>query len=218
VIACRSSDSPCHSDRGERAATSEELQILVEHHARPGWSRIILDARNNPARGLVEGDGTLIAGRSDRLESGATHGARVFLEGLVQHLAHAPPPIVGMDADQMHVASLWRTGCDEAEQETNQNSVMLDDARHCAELIEEDRMREGCRWPAPPAIDDLNDVVVVLFTKWPGDHGSMVAENAIDREGLSKGITHSDRVSLGNAEASRASQWSVHRCSSRGQL
>ena len=48
---------------------------------------------------------------------------------------------------------------------------MFYDARHRTELIEKDRVRERRCWTAPPAIDDLNDVIVVLLTERARDHG-----------------------------------------------
>jgi hypothetical protein len=49
--------------------------------------------------------------------------------------------------------------------------VVLHDARHRSELVKEDGMGERRRRTAPPAVDDLDDVVVVLLAEGAGEHG-----------------------------------------------
>src|SRR4051812_6654104 len=115
-------------------------------------------------------DRAFVAAGGDGFEACAASRARVFFEGLIQHLAHAPASVVGVDADQVHVARLGWARSHEAEQETDENAVVLDDAGHRTELMEENRMCQSRRRPAPPAIDDLDDVIVVLLTEGPSNH------------------------------------------------
>src|SRR5688572_25688822 len=91
--------------------------------------------------------------------------------------------MIGMDANQMDVPDVpiaARFG-DEAERKAHHDPVVFDDAGHLAELVEEDRMREGARRPAPPTIDDLHDEVVVAFLEGAGPHlGAYTSTTASD--------------------------------------
>src|SRR6185503_15634738 len=82
----------------------------------------------------------------------------------------AATPVIGVDPDQMHVARLGRAGCHEAQQESDQNSVVLDHAAELSELIEKNRMRQRAGRPAPPPIDDLHDVVVIVLSERTRNH------------------------------------------------
>ena len=144
----------------------------------------------------MESDRALVAARGHSLQPRATGRPRVLFERLVEHLADAAPTVVGVDADEMHVAGLRGTWRDEAEQKANQDAVVLHDARHRTELMEEDRVCKRRSRPAPPAIDDLNDVIVVLLTEWPSDHGlSLRCGESLESERSRQNNTHLSAVS-----------------------
>src|SRR4051812_26360979 len=103
----------------------------------------------------MKGNRALVAAGRDCLESGTAGGPRVFLEGLIEHFAHAAPAIIRVNADQVDVARFGRARCHETEKESDQDAIVFYDARHRPELVKENRMRERRRRTAPPAIDDL---------------------------------------------------------------
>ncbi len=70
----------------------------------------------------------------------------------------------------MDVPRLHRLMRDEAEQETDEPAAVLDDERLVAELVEEDRVGERADGPAPPAVDDLDDLVEIPLRDPPRLH------------------------------------------------
>jgi hypothetical protein len=105
----------------------------------------------------------------DRLEAHAAGAPAVVLERGVEDARDAAPAVLGVDADEVHVADL-RSRRDEPEEEADELVLDLDDARELAELVEEDRVRERARRTFPPLIDDADDLLVVGLRERAGLH------------------------------------------------
>src|SRR5450432_4087690 len=143
------------------------LQVLVENDTRSRRPRVVFHARYAPAGSTMESDRAFVAARGHSLQPRATGRPRVLFERLVEHLADATPTVIGVDAVELH------------------------DARHRTELMEKDRVCKRRSRPPPPAIDDLNDVIVVLLTEWPSDHGlSLRCGESLESERSRKNNTH----------------------------
>lgn len=164
--------------RGEWVAGSAELwrlpvgtdQGFGEDYAWSSGPGVVFHEADVPAGCAVKGDRSFVTNGGDRLELLAAFGAAVFFEGLVEHLAHSTPAVVWVNPHQMNVPVPWARMGYEAKQETDEDSIVLDDSRQSAQLVEEERVRQCTGRPAPPPIDHLNDVVVILFAERSCDH------------------------------------------------
>src|SRR5689334_2874027 len=108
----------------------------------------------------MEAHRSLVPQGGDGLELLAALAAAVLLEGLVKEAADAVATAIRMDAHEVHVTHRC-VRAHEAEQEADDRRLILDDAREPAELVEEQRVRERARGPAPPVIDHADDQVEI---------------------------------------------------------
>ncbi len=113
----------------------------------------------------MKADGAFVAEGCDGFEAFCALFFAVFFERCVEQLCHASASVVGVDADDVDVAD-GSIGCDKPEEEAYEGAVVFDDAGEFSEFVEEDGVREGACWAAPPAIDHADDFVVVGLFEW----------------------------------------------------
>ena len=113
-------------------------------------------------------------GRRDGLHAHAAAAPALLGEAVVEQAADAAAPVIGVDADEVHVPRSRRAlgRDDEAEQKADHLRALLDDERLVAQLVEEDGVREGPDGTAPPVVDDLGDAVEVGFRDATDVHGA----------------------------------------------
>ena len=145
-------------------------EILGEDDTGPRRAGVVVNLSLGPTLGFVKQDRALIAKIGDGLEPAAASQPRFFLKGVVEHLTDPTPAIIRMDPYEVHVARLRRAGRDEAKKKPNEDAVVLNNARLGAQLIEENGVRQSAGGPAPPAVNDLNDVLVVVLSERTSDH------------------------------------------------
>ncbi len=148
------------SGRIELLLTSQKF--AGKYQAAAIGAGIIVNFLYTPAKREVEANGAFVAERRNRLDARAARLVAGVAEMPIEQAPYALAPVVGVDADEMHIAGGSAfLGRDKTEQETDEGIAVVHDERFFTEFVEEDGMGEGTDRAAPPMVDHFDNLVEV---------------------------------------------------------
>src|SRR5690606_3976416 len=104
-------------------------ELLREHDALPTRACVVVDLFGVPAHRFVKAHRAFVTYGRDRLHPLAAETTAAFREVLVKEAANALAAEFGMNAHEVDIPGLRGLEDDEAEEEPDETTVLLDDQR-----------------------------------------------------------------------------------------